>query len=161
MGKLTLSLLLLTGFLGIIFTTPHHLYAQEDFEVSTNHLPGFFEKLQERLVSYTKFSKEAKADYYKYLLKKRFGELKYVIENDKIDLTETTSSRYSSYVGFIADYINSNGLNTKKEALKSTLEPQKKYLQEVTRFPANSSYWRFVRQNIDVINIFVDKLQSS
>lgn len=132
--------------------------------VEVTHTAGFFEKVQEKITLFFKFSDNDKTDYYKYLTEKRLGELKLVVESesfvDKDFQLEQTTSRYSSYLGQTTDFVIGRRLLQKKEKLLSIYEEQRLVLESLRdHFPANSGWWLLLDQDATATKIYSDKLK--
>lgn len=158
--KVLLLLLLPPTLCVLVFLTTDVGANGFDIQPAT-HMANFLEKVGERVVGYLRFSKESKASYYLALLDKRMSELAYSVEDNKLDYMEATTSRYSSYLGTTSTFVLNNNLTVYKNPLLELLARHKAYLESINdRFPANSAYWLLIRQDLDTIRIFTDKLSS-
>lgn len=162
MFKLLVIMLLTFGFLLIY---PGKTSAVSDTSdsgiVKVNHVAGFFEKINEKITLFFKFDKENKTDFYQKLLEKRLAELEFVIKNGQGDLIEETSSRYSAYLGTTADFIFTNKLTSKKDALLKMFDNHTKIIETLqSHFEFESGWWLLLQHNINSINIFRDKIKN-
>lgn len=104
------------------------------------------------------FSNQSKANYYKNLLEERFFELNYIAGNKLIGQVENSSKRFAAQAGVLVDFINAN--NIEKESVKNILDEYKDQLPKLRdNYPANSSYWMLIQQDIDSINLYLEKLK--
>ncbi|MCS7092234.1 MAG: DUF5667 domain-containing protein [Patescibacteria group bacterium] len=116
-----------------------------------------YKRLKEKLYTayLAKFRKEKLSQNYIELINRRFRELKYVVDKDKIDLLETVTSRYNSQIGEVTN-INTNQ-ETNINALQAILEIQQEILPTLRdKYPANSAQWLLLQQTLDTINAIVN-----
>ena len=154
---LLLSLLLV---LPLFFSSV--VYAQETLnaEVQVNHVANVFEKFQEKVVGFLKFSNGDKYKYKKFILEKRLAELEYVIEGKK-DWTpiEETSSRYSTYLGKFNDFFIESNLSDKKTEVLDMYVRHAKLLEELQKnFEFESGWWLLLQHDINYTKIYSDKV---
>lgn len=130
--------------------------------IKVDHLPGLVEKLKEKLDSFLKFSTQERLKNNEYIVKKRLGELVYVIGTGQGDLIEETSSRYNTYLGKLNNIaLKADNKNDKEEALK-LYSDQAKILDNLhSKFEYPSGFWILLQENIDSVKIFSDKLKQS
>ncbi len=120
----------------------------------SNHFDRFIEKI----VLFTKFSQESKADYMMSLLDKRLADLYIVVVNDKGNLIEEISSRYASYTGSLGDFFNENELGEKERKLSQKFKNHIEILTEIQKRYKNDSPFRMLLQHdINTINIIQEK----
>lgn len=128
--------------------------------IKVSSIAGSLEKVKEKITLFFKFKKEDKADYYQYLTEKRLAEEQFVIENNQIDLVEETASRYSTYVGTLANYITANKLVDKKESTLKMLEADEKVIGRLqNKFDYFSGWWIAIEHDKNTIKIFSQKLK--
>ncbi len=124
-------------------------------ENPSNH----FDRLIEKLILFTKFNEQSKAEYMMSLLDKRLADLYVVVSKNRGNLIEEISSRYASYTGQLGAYFVENKLETKDKELKKKLKTHKKILIEIQKKYSNDSPFRMLLQHdINTINIIQDKL---
>lgn len=152
-------------FLILFFVFTPVVLAQEDASrsaaiIKTDHVAGFFEKLGERINSFFKFSGSVKADYYTHLTKKRFGELKYVIDSGQGEKIEEVSSRYSTYAGVLTQHVVSKKIADKKDEILKMFNTQSEILKEYAeKFPYESGFWILIQHDINALNIYSEQLK--
>lgn len=123
--------------------------------VKVDHVATTTDKLQERLLLMLKFSKQAKANYYQYLVEKRLAELTYVIENKNVNLVEELASRYSTYVGVLAQYVATNKITTKNKDLLAMFDKHAYLISELQKnFPFESGWWLAIQHDINSLKLF-------
>lgn len=141
-------------------------FAEEDASRSAailkvDHVAGFLEKLSERITSFFKFNDSAKADYYTYLTKKRFGELKYIVDSGQGERIEEVSSRYSTYAGVLTQLVVNNKLVDKKDNVLQIFNVHSEMLKEmVEKVPYESGFWFLLKHDINALNIYSDQLKA-
>ena len=98
--------------------------------------------------------------YHSYLLGKRMSELTYVVENKMVSEIEKASNRVSFEAGKAVENWEKTKAYDDKNKLRQKIEFYKGYLPDLRdKFPANSSYWLLIQQNIDSFGILLDKLK--
>ncbi|KKQ51496.1 MAG: hypothetical protein UT40_C0006G0013 [Candidatus Woesebacteria bacterium GW2011_GWA1_39_21b] len=116
-------------------------------------------RLAEKIHEKTIFSQEQRVAFHNRLLTKRVSELNYLVENKKITPIEQASYRLSAQAGVFTDELVK--LN-KKEENEKTLQWFTLYGNKLGQlrdnFPANSSNWLLLQQNIDTLNILAEKI---
>lgn len=118
-------------------------------------------RLFEKVIVVTKLSKESKANYFKDLTLKRVAELRFVVENKLLGEVERASQRVAYQIGILTDYINTDkDLEARSVAVKDLFESYITFLERLRdEYPANSSYWLLIQQDIDSINLNLQKLK--
>lgn len=129
--------------------------------VEVDHIAGRVEKLGEKIALLLKFYKKSKADYYQYLLEKRLAELVYVVENDQINSVEETASRYSTYLGILANYVETKRVVEKKEDILSTFDRHSRVVENLQKkFKYESGWWLAIAHDINSLKLFKEKIQN-
>ncbi|QQG43499.1 MAG: hypothetical protein HYW45_00580 [Candidatus Daviesbacteria bacterium] len=145
-------------------------YAQESgnssINIQVNHVAGFFEKIAEKLQLFLKFNNQDKVSYHQNLTEKRLAELKFVINSesytDKDYLLEDTTSRYTSYLGVLTDFIINNHLNEKRKDMTALFDRHRKILEGLRdHFPVESGWWLLLDQDVAATKIYSDKLNNT
>ena len=119
-------------------------------------------RLVEKVMIFTKLSKDSKTEYYKDLTLKRMAELKYVVENKLLGEVEQSSQRLSYQIGILSDYLNANKteLTKRKQTISDLLFSYKSVLENLRdKYPANSSYWMLVQHSMNSIDLNLEKLK--
>lgn len=115
-----------------------------------------WEKSRERLIF---FSKD-KAEYDESLLKVRLSELQYVVRNKVLSELQRSSERFSYQAGILIEHVSAQSEKANKEQV---LEKFNQYTTLLARlrdqFPANSSFWLLIQQNIDTLKFLSDQLK--
>lgn len=131
-------------------------------EVEVDHVAGDFEKLNEKIALFFRFSKEDKYKYQKFLVEKRLAELKYIVDSKDWDPVEVTSSRYATYLGNFNNFILENKLGNKKNELISMYERHSRILEELKRnFERDSGWWILLQHDINSTRIFSEQLNKT
>lgn len=118
-------------------------------------------RLGEKILLFTKLTKESKANYYKDLTQIRLAELKYVVEGNLSNEVERSTQRLSYQIGILSDYVRSNksDLSGKMKTTDGLLGSYKELLSYLRdKYPANSSYWMLIQHNINTIDLNREKL---
>lgn len=144
----------------ILFFIPKHVYAKQltnpDNQISFN-----LKRLKEKFILFTKFSKQKKFDYTVKLSQVRFEELVYIIEDKNIAFIETVNDRFQTNIGEIIDYIESNDIYFDKKALSDLFLKQKDDLKELQKtYTFNIAEWRFIQDNINTLEILINRTTS-
>jgi hypothetical protein len=157
---------LLVFFLLTFFAvTIQPVYSIEAFNLPKSKVnPGSFiysaKRFSENMLLKFNSSKEGKVKFYKKLLVTRLSELDYVAGNKKLGEVEKSSQRFAYQAGIVTDYIVSEKLDKEKETLLQSFEQYKEVLAKLRDvYPANTSYWMLLQQDIDTLNINAEKLK--
>ena len=153
-----LTIILFSGFLANL----NIIFAQESSEaaVKIEKVSNIRDRLFEKITLFFKFSNEKKLDYYIYLQEKRLADLKYAIDNDDGDLIEELSSRYSTYLGTMTNFLIEKKLNYKKEEILKMMENHSRIIENLQKnFTFESGFWLLLQHDINTLKIFSDKLQ--
>lgn len=156
--------LIITFALTFVFLTS--VVSAQDQSSSLNftvdHIATTPEKILEKVNLFFRFSKEAKVDYYDYLLEKRLAELSYAVKSNNNDLIEPTASRYSTYIGVMTQYMISSNVASKKDQIISTYARHEKILLELqSKFEHDSGWWLAIQNDINSTKDFSTKLSNS
>lgn len=118
-------------------------------------------RLVEKGTLYIKFSKVAKANYYRDLTLERLAELKYVVENKLLSEVKQSTQRFSYQTGILSDYISANKeLFERKKDTRDFLVRSKDLLGGLRdKYSANSSFWMLVQHSINSIDLNLEKLK--
>lgn len=149
----------------LILVSPTYVLAQK-FESSfsaeflkIDNPSNHFDRLVEKIILFTKFNKQSRAEYMMERLDKRLADLNFVVTKDKGNLIEEISSRYASYTGELGNYFSDNDLESKKKKLTEKLKTHKKVLTEIQKKYSNDSPFRMLLQHdINTIRIIQEKL---
>lgn len=125
-------------------------------------LPGSllypFKRLSEKIGSVLRFTPDSKYRYQKGLFERRTSELNSIVENNSTEQVETTAQRFAYQAGVLEQASeNKNDFKSGTRELFSIYIPTLEKLRD--HFPANSSYWLVVQQDIDTLNILSSKLK--
>lgn len=119
------------------------------------------DRLWEKINLFFKFSQKDKIDYQQQLTEKRLAELKYVIDSDKGDMIEETSSRYSSYLGNLSESVVKDKMTNKKQELLTMLESHAKVLDSlINQMEVESGFWLLLKHDINYVKIYSDQIKS-
>ena len=108
-----------------------------------------------------KFSQKDKINYQQELTEKRLAELKYVIDSDKGDMIEDTSSRYSTCLGNLTEAVVKNKATDKKQELLTMYENHAKVLENlISQMEVESGFWLLLKHDINYIKIYSDQIKA-
>lgn len=117
-------------------------------------------RLWEKMALKMLFLSDAKVNYEKKLLNKRFSELKYSVKNNLLDEIQRTSERFSYQAGIYADRVRFYGDERFKQ----------KVIQEFAKYASDAailrkqvpegSFTRLIQYDIDTLNILSDQLKN-
>lgn len=117
-------------------------------------------RLWEKMALKMLFLSDAKVNYEKKLLNKRFSELKYSVENNLLDEIQRTSERFSYQAGIYSDKVRFYGDERFKQ----------KVIQEFAKYASDAailrkqvpegSFTRLIQYDIDTLNILSDQLKN-
>lgn len=128
--------------------------------IKIDRISNIRDRLFEKISFFFKFSKEQKIDYLIYLQEKRLADLKYAIDNDQGDLIEELSSRYSTYLGKMANFMSEKKLSYKKEEVLKMMERHKIIIETLHKnFEFESGFWILLQHDINTLKIFSDKIK--
>ncbi len=155
---------ILISFTTLINVKPVLAKAPEEYNLigqkTLPNTPSYsFKRIKEKALMKTKISSESKFEYAKILLDKRLSELVSLVDIKEPSLITGSSQRFSYQAGILAD-LNSKLKDSKKDEIKAIFDNDKKILSELRdNYPANSAYWLLIQQNIDTLNILLDKMK--
>lgn len=131
-----------------------------ELQVTVDHVAGNFEKLKEKLFLFIRFNKESRARYQQFLVEKRLAELAYVIESDQIDRVEETASRYTTYAGNLANFVEAKKVSgVKKDVLEMYGRHEVIILDLQKNFEFESGWWLAIQHGINSTKIFSDQIK--
>lgn len=160
--RLNILLVALFFIVGIA-TVSIKVDAEEKIELKQEMInPGSFYYPAKRFLENTQkmfmFSKDAKFNFKKTLLKKRMSELKYLTNNRILSEIERGSQRFAYHAGVLVEE-NGEKSEKEKEEIKKIFKDYKVVLEELRdKFKSNSSFWLLLQQDIDTLNILTQKL---
>lgn len=116
-------------------------------------------RLWEKFAPKMLFFEDAKINYEKGLLNKRFSELKYVVENNLLDEIQRSSERFSYQAGIYTEKVKSlNDASSKEKVIKEF----EKYASDAAilrgRVP-EGSFTRLIQYDIDSLSILSNQLR--
>ncbi|QQG42236.1 MAG: hypothetical protein HYV90_02870 [Candidatus Woesebacteria bacterium] len=126
-------------------------------------LPGssgyLFKRAKEKVSEKFKFSKNSKYEYRKWLLERRVSEYVSLVENKEQSQISDASQRLAFAAGVLAESSVKESQEKKSEII-SLFEKYKPILGKMRdNFPANTPYWLLSQQDIDTMNILIEKLK--
>lgn len=125
-----------------------------------NSVANLRDRIFERITLFFKFSTEDNYNYQKALADKRLAELKYVVDSGQGNLIEETSSRYSSYLGRLNNYVISKKLTDKKPELLAMYNSHNQILQGLSsKFETDSGFWLLIQHDINTTKILSDQIK--
>jgi hypothetical protein len=150
----------------LIFTLlrPQVIYAIDSgLLLKPKIIPGTFqynlERAWEKVYISFIFSNKGRVKYYNHLLDKRLSELNYLVETKDLSNIENSSYRFSYQAGVLAEALEFEDNNSRLATI-SKFKDYSSFLEKLRdEFPANSSNWLLIQQNIDTLKILSEKLQ--
>lgn len=142
------------------------IFAEDKFLIPTENQKFYpdnpfysAKRLWEKIAPKMLFFEDAKINYEKGLLNKRFSELKYVVENNLLDEIQRSSERFSYQAGVYAEKVKSlNDASSKKKVI----EEFEKYASDAAilrgRVP-EGSFTRLIQYDIDSLSILSNQLR--
>lgn len=98
--------------------------------------------------------------FHSKLLKTRLAELKHVAEKRFLSHIEKSSQRFAYQTGILSDFIIEKKLTQEKEEQLEYFEQYKKIIASLRDlYQSNSSYWILLQQDIDTLDLNVEKLK--
>jgi len=114
------------------------------------------EKIHEKVL----FSQEKKVTLYERLTVKRLSELNYLVQNKNLTPIEQASQRLSAQAGVFVDGLANLEDSERNQKTLESFSIYKVKLGELRdNYPANSSYWLLLQQNIDTFEILSQKIK--
>lgn len=119
-----------------------------------------FKRLSEKLkLFFLSLLPSAKTEYYETLMDRRLAELKYIIEKKQMHKFENTTIRYFTTAGLLTSEVK-NAAKEKKDKVRKLLESHLPVLEKLmTTFDSSTAEWRFVKQDIDSLQIYIEALR--
>lgn len=155
------KIIILSSIVILTYIFINNTFVIKDETVEVTSVANISERLVEKINLFTKFSDKHKAVYIQYLVKKRFGEIQYVIDNGHGDLIEETTSRYSTYAGYLAEFIVKNNLIDQKEKTLNIFDSHsiilEKYLLEQNY---NSGFWLLIQHDVNYLKIYSSQIRA-
>ena len=151
---------------GQLFLVQEHVYAATTNQVPQTVInPGSFlypvKRAAEKILYFIQFSQTAKFNYQKDLLQTRLAELSDVAQNKSLGQIETSSQRFAYQAGILSDFIVSNQLKKEGNVLLSLFSKDAAILAKLRDlYPANSSYWLLLQQDIDTLMLNSEKIRN-
>lgn len=150
----------------LLISQGSNIFADDEFLVLTETQKIYSDnpfypvkRLWEKMAPKMLFLSDAKVNYEKKLLNKRFSELKYSVKNNLLDEIQRTSERFSYQAGIYADKVKSYGDERFKQ----------KVIQEFAKYASDAailrkqvpegSFTRLIQYDIDTLNILSDQLK--
>lgn len=147
------------------FLLAGQINAQTDLKIRKSTInPGSFlyplDRALEKLFQYFQFTPALRVNYYKSLLEERLAEVDYVAKNKLLGEVEKSSNRFAAQAGVLTDYVNTSGMEEEKQTIVDMFQKYADFLpQSRDKFQADTSFWRFIQQDIDSLNLYLDKLK--
>ncbi|KKU10929.1 MAG: hypothetical protein UX13_C0001G0020 [Candidatus Woesebacteria bacterium GW2011_GWB1_45_5] len=146
-------------FFFVLLSSPSSVLAEYDFNTTVQGKSSVWGRVGEKAGLFLKFSKNSKAVYWRKLLDIRLAELKYSVEDDKIDFVEETASRYSTYLGHYTNYLAKKNLTGEKDITLSMFAKHQGILSSLRdKFEYDSAWWLSIQHDINTIDILKAKL---
>jgi hypothetical protein len=115
-------------------------------------------RVLEKGIGAIQLTPQSKINFYDSLLKVRLSELNYVVENKILSYIQTSSERFQYQAGTLTNEINKQ--NKDKQKIINEYQEMKKNLEPLRdKFPANSSYWLLIQNDINTLSILISNLK--
>ncbi len=160
------NLITILIFLALFFS-PLSYAQQNESSVSANvikvnYLPNIRDRIFEKFFAFFKFSDKDKLKYQLDLLDTRLGEIKFVVESNKGDLIEESSSRYSTYLNRISDLIEKGKDDINREEIVSQLKSHQSLLTELQKkYEFESGFWILLQHDINTLNNVISVISTN
>lgn len=114
-----------------------------------------FEKISGKLL----FMKDSRINYEQKLLKKRFSELKYIVETKNLDEIQRTSERFAYQAGILTDLC----LGEPVEKRERVINLFKNYKDDINllkyNYELDSSYWILMLHDVNSLDSLTARLK--
>lgn len=166
MSKIITSLFLFVllfniSFTGSVFAAEGTSSSQAATVLEDENISNVVDRLFEKISMIFKFSSKDKVDYQKKLTEKRLAELKYAIQNDRGELIEELSSRYSTYLGNLTEMVIKNNMTDRKQEFLDMYDRHYQVVDQLdTRFESNSGFWLLMEHNKNYARIYSDQIKA-
>lgn len=129
--------------------------------IEVNHVANTKDRLWEKIELFFKFSPKDKIDFQQSLVEKRLAELKFIMDNDKGEMIEEVSSRYSTHLGNLTNDVIKNKLTEKKSELLKMLDNHNIILNNlISEVEFESGFWLLLKHDINYVKIYSDQINS-
>ncbi len=156
---------ILASLVILLSTSPTILLAKDENVVieKARTLPGSFfypfKRLLEKTRTVLTFPYSWKFKYQEDLFKERLSELNVVVEKNDINVIETTAQRLAFQAGILSGLSEkSDKYKNETKSLFERVVPNLENLRD--HFPANSTYWLSIQQDIDTLGILTKELDN-
>lgn len=148
----------------LIFLSSGVVFADADIKYQTFNPDSIYypaKRVIEKTRMALSFSEEGRVNLQIELLYNRVAELKYLTDKKLLSYIEQSSQRVAYEAAILLEYVKSKDIKRKEETI--ILFNFYKRILGVQRdiFPANSSYWLLVQQDIDTLSKGVEFLSKS
>ena len=100
-----------------------------------------------------------KSEKYEEVLNSRLAEVKYVVDNKDLAHIEKTTQRYAATAGEYTDYILSKKMDNKKDKVRQIYVKHQELLEQWnTKFEDTRAEWRFVKDDVNSLESYKQKL---
>jgi hypothetical protein len=164
MYKLLLGLAFVFSLTFYPLVNPINAEGPETYNLPTQKtLPGSssypLKRLKEKVGYFFAFSQNAKINYQLSLVEKRISEVVSLVDQKQIDPLELSGYRFAAQSGEAANLVV-NGTPEQKGRVINQFNGYITILGKLRdKFPANSSYWLVMQQDIDSLKLLTDKLK--
>ncbi|MDO8619156.1 MAG: DUF5667 domain-containing protein [Candidatus Daviesbacteria bacterium] len=125
-----------------------------------DHVANLRDRILERITLFFKFSSDSSEQYQQELVEKRLAELKYIVDNNKGDQIEDMTSRYSTYLGRMTEYVISHKMINKKDELIQLYNRHIQVLEDLIKnFEVNSGLWMLMEHDINANKIYQQQMK--
>lgn len=118
-------------------------------------------RLKEKAYQSLKVLPDQRVDYLAYLLPRRLGEIKALVENKKSHHLWHASLRYSTTAGELTKLLVENNMKVKSETVKILFKDHQTklaHLLEIYPKDFNNEDWKFIQDDINYLNFYLEDL---
>lgn len=155
-----LSLVYLNPVHAQLEPTPSYKLKSSFEEQETNpgmpnyNIKRLLEKISERIL----FMSDSKISYVQKLLKRRFSELKFIVENKNLDEVQKASERFAYQAGILTELVTEKPQKEKQRVIALF----KNYKDDLNvlkfNFELDSSYWILMLHDINTLDSLTARL---
>lgn len=118
-----------------------------------------FKRLGEKIAVKLLIFPDAKSNFQRSLVEKRFSELVYVVENNMLDNLQKSSERFAYEASIYAEGLTNRGTQEKTTA-KEDFKRYTEGLQILSSYyPWGTGFWMLVQHDINTLTILQDRLR--
>ncbi|MBL7036443.1 hypothetical protein ISR94_01155 [Candidatus Microgenomates bacterium] len=133
----------------------YHLIPQKTLPGSTSYN---LKRVKEKVLMALSLTSKSKFEYGQILVAKRMSELVSIVENKNINQIPNSSQRFAYQAGLLAE-AHEKLKDKRMDQVVTQFTNHKKTLSDLRdNYPSNSAHWLYMQQDIDTLDILIDKL---